>query len=566
MWAFFTLSVILVVLAVLYMVKILPAKGVPAQVLVVTGYAYLTTLLICCIVPLDVQSTLAGQNQPAIVILWDISYWSTQLLTWLLIPLYMGYADAGEFTWRGRMWASASSNLAFYMVVGTVGGAALLYAILNDTISLTTLPSLGMQLSNTFGLVCVLTLLGYGIVQIPRLLWKRSNPEAELRHQLYRLGRICEEKEEAQRMLDVTVAKVKSTERALGNGEIEARARIAAMVAFIRDMTGEDVENRPAAGRVADGVKYADELAQLHKEIKKEVYWVGAINVRGKSIVQQALRLTEIVDTRKGQSRASRVGLEQPEPAWERLRWNFVCFGLPYILKGLALCAAALSLIILWCEVTTGFSRDLSPLSHMIRSVSAEFVAQFLIMAPLVYFIACTYTAFFSINVGSLYMLTPTASSSFSMLFNGTMMARFAAPLCNNYLHVIGMNTGTSSGHYTVFAQKMGYENANAVAIPFLGTDFNRWAPLLILLVFVLTATNFFGAVYKRFAECTGLLPGAYSDDENDDESNSYVLDGQRALAREMQNLQDGLGVEARTSHNNVDDWSSPRIDQLRLL
>lgn len=92
---------------------VLPAYGVPNSVKIVTGYAWLTTLLICCIVPLDVVSTLRGVNPVAIDDLWDISYWSTQLLTWLLIPIYMGYADAGEFTWKGRMLASVRSNGLF---------------------------------------------------------------------------------------------------------------------------------------------------------------------------------------------------------------------------------------------------------------------------------------------------------------------------------------------------------------------------------------------------------------------------------------------------------------------
>lgn len=58
-------------------------------------------------------------------------------------------------------------------------------------------------------------------------------------------------------------------------------------------------------------------------------------------------------------------------------------------------------------------------------------------MGPLVYVIACTYTSFFAISLGSLYRLTPTASSAFSLLFNGTMMARFGTPpvirLCGWY-------------------------------------------------------------------------------------------------------------------------------------
>lgn len=72
-----------------------------------------------------------------------------------------------------------------------MGAAGLAYAVASNTLSLSTLPSLGIQLSNSFGLFCVLTLLGYGLVAIPKHLWKRSFPERELRHQLYRCAYAC---------------------------------------------------------------------------------------------------------------------------------------------------------------------------------------------------------------------------------------------------------------------------------------------------------------------------------------------------------------------------------------
>lgn len=56
----------------------------------------------------------------------------------------------------------------------------------NGRLSLETLPSLGIALSNAFGLLCVLTLLGYGLVAIPKRLWRFSDPEAELRLTLFR--------------------------------------------------------------------------------------------------------------------------------------------------------------------------------------------------------------------------------------------------------------------------------------------------------------------------------------------------------------------------------------------
>jgi hypothetical protein len=120
---------------------------------------------------------------------------------------------------------------------------------------------------------------------------------------------------------------------------------------------------------------------------------------------------------------------------------------------------------------------------------------QLLIMCVLAYVIVCTWTALFAINVGSRFALLPAASSSYSLLFNGNIVTRFAAPLCFNYLHVIAMDRPTADGHYTVFAQRMGLQPGSDVAIPFLGVDFNRWAPVMVVIVAALTLKNAFGAL-----------------------------------------------------------------------
>ena len=120
-------------------------------------------------------------------------------------------------------------------------------------------------------------------------------------------------------------------------------------------------------------------------------------------------------------------------------------------------------------------------------------VVQAVVMAFMVYVITCTYTAFFSIGIGSLYTLTPGASTSFSLLLNGSLMARFAAPLCFNYLHVIRMNKA-QNGHFTTFATKMGLDKRENVVIPFLALDFKTWAPWLLMLVVFFASTNALGA------------------------------------------------------------------------
>lgn len=77
------------------------------------------------------------------------------------------------------------------------------WAVTSGKLNMSTLPSLAIQLNNTFGLFCVLTLLGYGLVAIPRRLLKQSDPTRELRHHLYRCAplSICKHTVPIQKVL-----------------------------------------------------------------------------------------------------------------------------------------------------------------------------------------------------------------------------------------------------------------------------------------------------------------------------------------------------------------------------
>lgn len=154
------------------------------------------------------------------------------------------------------------------------------WAVTSGKLTMSTIPSLAIQLNNTFGLFCVLTLLGYGLVAIPRRLWKQSDPDRELRHHLYRcdplsfctlivsqpqafstslsvlaaldvslatcrLGRIMDEQGEAQLLLADTLRKIESTKRALGRSEVEAHTRIEAMVQYIHTYLGDATAAQP---------------------------------------------------------------------------------------------------------------------------------------------------------------------------------------------------------------------------------------------------------------------------------------------------------------------------------
>lgn len=62
-----------------------------------------------------------------------------------------------------------------------------------------------------------------------------------------RLGRVMDEKIEAQDVLRETVRKVTSTKRALGNSEHESHERIDGMMRYIQDFLGDTMDVEPQA-------------------------------------------------------------------------------------------------------------------------------------------------------------------------------------------------------------------------------------------------------------------------------------------------------------------------------
>ncbi|VDK38931.1 unnamed protein product [Gongylonema pulchrum] len=46
--------------------------------------------------------------------MWRIVYWTSQLLTWIVLPLMQSYSNAGEFTTVGKLRSALYSNVAYY--------------------------------------------------------------------------------------------------------------------------------------------------------------------------------------------------------------------------------------------------------------------------------------------------------------------------------------------------------------------------------------------------------------------------------------------------------------------
>ena len=114
---------------------------------------------------------------------YQITYWTTFLLAWLILPITRETLLSGHFTIRQRLKAGIYNSIRsifLMMIMGfifTIGTMIHLKSVHLITIVLPVL----MALSNTYGLLLVFLLLGNGLINIPKKLWRIACPSTELR-------------------------------------------------------------------------------------------------------------------------------------------------------------------------------------------------------------------------------------------------------------------------------------------------------------------------------------------------------------------------------------------------
>ncbi|CAK9156167.1 unnamed protein product [Ilex paraguariensis] len=121
MWVFYLISLPLTLGMVIFTLKYFAGPYVPRYVYFTVGYTWFCSISVIILVPADIWTTIIGHDNGGISFFWSWSYWSTFLLTWLVVPLIQGYEDAGDFTVMERLKTSVHVNLVFYLAVGSVG-------------------------------------------------------------------------------------------------------------------------------------------------------------------------------------------------------------------------------------------------------------------------------------------------------------------------------------------------------------------------------------------------------------------------------------------------------------
>lgn len=443
----------------------------------------------------------------AMVIVWNIMYWFSFVMCWAVYPFLETYAVSGYFTRCERAKESLRSNALFYGICGVLGVVGYVVLLLVGKASVVNPMPVLMSLGNAWGLLLLLLLLGYGLVEIPRSLWRSAHYRTRLDRCRFEIVAARKKLLDARDGLAESVGTLKRYTEKVGRQDpfwhlIEQ---------IVSEVPAALFRAAPAGSGKVD--VYYDSIVALRYKLHNRLHEVSIMEDQYNGLVQEAFDIESILRAKSGDARrdtavdgggsagvcspyfvgvrwTERVGPDGtalPQPAWlvRVVQWLWFVYLRQPVLAVAALLLGAFSCVVVWCECFFFFDRPVLSLFALIfRSNHADAAELFpflsnditltvMLSIPLLYIMFCSYWSLFKIQLFSYYRLLPHQSDPYSLLFSAAYLTRLCSPLTLNFLHMCKFS-GTS------FQKVM----SNMETMPFLGgTSFNYYAPIILLLL-----------------------------------------------------------------------------------
>ncbi|KAL5556483.1 hypothetical protein UlMin_038719 [Ulmus minor] len=535
MWVFYLISLPLTVGMVILTLRYFAGPEVPRYVLLTVGYTWFCSASIIILVPADIWTTIHAIKNGGISFFWSWSYWSTFLLTWAVVPLIQGFEDAGDFTVAERLKTSVHVNLVFYLILGAIGLFGLILLIMTHKVWGGSVTGFAMACSNTFGLVTGAFLLGFGLSEIPKTLWKNADWTTRQKVLSHKIAKMAVKLDDAHQELSNAIVVAQATSNQMSKRD-PLRPYMDVIDNMLTQMFREDPSFKPQGGRLGENDMDYDtdekSMATLRRHLRgaREEYY------RCKSeYMTYVMEALELEDTIRNYERRNSTGwkyVSSFRPARSGNLGSFIdsldffwrCILSKQVQKVLAIVLGIMSAAIVLAEATLLPKFNLSLFSLLINSVKGqEIFVQAFASVPLLYMCVCTYYSLFKVGMLMFYSLTPRQTSSVNLLMICSMVARYAPPISYNFLNLIRL----PADRRTIFEKRMGNIDD---AVPFFGKEFNRIYPLFMVIYTLLVASNFFDRVINFFGSWKRFRLQTEADDmDGFDPSGVIILQKERS-------------------------------------
>uniref|UniRef100_A0A8C5A420 LMBR1 domain containing 2a n=1 Tax=Gadus morhua TaxID=8049 RepID=A0A8C5A420_GADMO len=445
-------------------------------------------------------------------VFWRVVYWTSQCLTWLLIPFMQSYARSGAFSRVGKIKTALIENGIYYGTYLLIFISLLIYVAAHPQWYLTwrEFQTIGITAANTWGLFLLVLLLGYGLVEIPRSYWLASCHGYLLAKTYFKAAKMATEKAEAEENLADAM-------EVIGNIQDTSAARRCPV--------------RPVV------------ITAVQRQRQSQVQW--------SILLEQAVHLEDVAKSQGGPLRQVVHSFPSAQHATPLRRfiytptieWYWECVFRRFFYRLAFLVLGALSLAVVWSECTFFSSQPvLSLFAVLIQMAEKQYNYICIEMACFVsifFLCVCVYSTVFQIRVFNYYYLVPHhQTDAYSLQFSGMLFCRLTPPLCLNFLGLIHMDSAISHKDriQTSYTSIMGSMRLLSV----ISDGFYIYYPMLILLLC-------FATYFKLGSRCLNLL-GIQQYIREDDLTSDLVDEGMELLRRERRKRQRAEEGENRKS------------------
>lgn len=375
--------------------------------------------------------------------LWRIVYWTSQVLTWLILPLLQSYCMAGDFTILRKLKSSFVENLIFYSIGAVTFLFFLVYVAINHRLTQEYLKVVCITASNTWGLLLLSVLLGYGLVEIPKSLYEASKQNRKLNYLYFKVAKLSAEKCEAEEKLEDALEQIHLTYEAVTSNH---RHLLKYMDIILTKCPEEwtnklisrynDLENQDSISS-SRGVSYTEaDLVRLHKNILKSSQAFHRTQLQWGYLIEKVFEWEDIAKNQLNPSRIFKRTLDEQEKQpsivtsikqaiyTPKVEWYWKCQIRSPLYKCLGVILAIFSFLVVWSEMTFSIiNPNLSVFSLLYEAAQKRenyIMIEILSISSIAYLCVCTYYTVFKIRIFNYYYLASHhQTDEYSLIFCG---------------------------------------------------------------------------------------------------------------------------------------------------
>ena len=483
---------------------------------------------IIILLPLDVYISYIHHSETTeslMQFVWRFNYWVAFFLCNFVFPMLGEYVVAGDFTVKDKLWTWFIQNMIFYLIIGVLGGIALIYLWIKGQFEGPDSSFSGFIIfwMNAYGLILIVLFLSYGIVAVPKKYYGMKSFDFRKKFVYWKV--YCREEvfQDKKFNLEELAATAIALSHKVKTAELKKYNQI------ILDKCPEEFKSKAKGFATSDILEDSykpdlKSLIKLNKNMKKGIEDYERAQCSLNESLTEAVWLEDI-DSSSPDTFHSRLGGSLMKYDFYRtFIWNWEKKLKPIMSFVLFIIFTIFSVLILFGEVSIYL---LDYQKSVIKDIFVNNLNNFIltlivIRIPLGYLWFCTFYGLFHLKLFGLYALHPNQhTDSFSLNFSASLVTRLAPPLWFNFILLERLKG-------TVFENFMG----EMKWVPVLGVSFQQLFPIVLVVLAVFNICNVWGALLKLIGLDSYSFESKY-DREKAIEGINYVKFQRRRIERE---------------------------------